>query len=142
MVNTKIKLAGLELDNPIIPASGAFGYGEEFWELYDLNCLGSIAIKGTTPLPRAGNPQPRIAECAAGMLNAVGLQNPGVDAVIKNELPRLAGHSPAPDNLGRHGRSRSGGALQGLSGRVKKHLQIGAAGHLCLNFRAGDPGRT
>ena len=92
MVNTKIKLAGLELDNPIIPASGAFGYGEEFWALYDLNCLGSIAIKGTTPLPRPGNPQPRIAECSAGMLNAVGLQNPGVDAVIKNELPRLAGH--------------------------------------------------
>lgn len=91
MVNTKIKLAGLELDNPIIPASGAFGYGEEFWELYDLNCLGSIAIKGTTPLPRPGNPQPRIAECSAGMLNAVGLQNPGVDAVIKTSCPGWPG---------------------------------------------------
>lgn len=90
MVNTAVNLSGLELTNPIIPASGAFGYGYEFADLYDLDCLGSISIKGTTLLPRYGNPLPRIAECPGGMLNSVGLQNPGVDAVIAQELPRLA----------------------------------------------------
>lgn len=89
MVDTKINLSGTVLDNPIIPASGTFGYGYEFAELYDINILGSLSFKGTTAEPRFGNPTPRIAECAEGMLNSVGLQNPGVDAVINNELPKL-----------------------------------------------------
>ena len=83
------KLCGIELDNPIIPASGTFGFGYEFAELYDINILGSLSFKGTTREPRFGNPTPRIAECASGMLNAVGLQNPGVDRVISEELPKL-----------------------------------------------------
>ena len=78
------------MDNPIIPASGTFGYGYEFAELYDINILGTFSFKGTTKDPRFGNPTPRIAECSAGMINAVGLQNPGVEAVINEELPRLA----------------------------------------------------
>ncbi len=92
MVNEKLKvsLCGLELDNPVIPASGTFGFGYEFAELYDINILGTFSFKGTTKDPRFGNPTPRIAECNAGMINAVGLQNPGVDAVISNELPKLA----------------------------------------------------
>jgi dihydroorotate dehydrogenase (NAD+) catalytic subunit len=85
-----VTLCGIEMDNPIIPASGTFGYGYEFAELYDINCLGSFSFKGTTKDPRFGNPTPRIAECTAGMINAVGLQNPGVDKVISEELPRLA----------------------------------------------------
>ena len=89
MVNTKVTLCGIELDNPIIPASGTFGFGYEFAELYDINILGSLSFKGTTLEPRFGNPCPRIAECDSGMLNAVGLQNPGVDKVIEVELPRL-----------------------------------------------------
>ncbi len=89
MVNTKVTLCGIELDNPIIPASGTFGFGYEFAELYDINILGSLSFKGTTLDPRFGNPTPRIAECKSGMLNAVGLQNPGVDRVIDTELPKL-----------------------------------------------------
>ena len=91
MVNydTKIDLCGIELDNPIIPASGTFGYGYEFAELYDINMLGTFSFKGTTLEERFGNPTPRIAECASGMLNAVGLQNPGVKKVVSEELPRL-----------------------------------------------------
>ncbi len=89
MVSTKVTLSGWELDNPIIPASGTFGYGYEFAELYDINCLGTFSCKGTTAEPRFGNPTPRIAECPAGMINAVGLQNPGLDKVIDEELPRL-----------------------------------------------------
>ena len=89
-VNTKVTLCGITLDNPVIPASGTFGYGYEFAELYDINCLGSFSFKGTTKDPRFGNPTPRIAECTAGMINAVGLQNPGVEKVISEELPRLA----------------------------------------------------
>ena len=81
MVDTKVRLCGTELDNPVIPASGTFGYGWEFAELYDINCLGSISFKGTTAEARFGNPTPRIAECDGGMLNSVGLQNPGVEAV-------------------------------------------------------------
>ena len=88
--DTKVTLCGIEMDNPIIPASGTFGYGYEFAELYDINCLGSFSFKGTTKDPRFGNPTPRIAECTAGMINAVGLQNPGVEKVISEELPRLA----------------------------------------------------
>ena len=89
MVSTKVNLLGIELDNPIIPASGTFGYGYEYAELYDINCLGSFSFKGTTLEPRFGNPTPRIAECAEGMINSVGLQNPGVEAVIAHELPEL-----------------------------------------------------
>ena len=89
MVNTKVTLCGIELDNPIIPASGTFGFGYEFAELYDINILGSLSFKGTTLEPRFGNPTPRIAEAPSGMLNAVGLQNPGVDRVISEELPKL-----------------------------------------------------
>lgn len=89
MVNTKVSLCGIELDNPVIPASGTFGFGYEFAELYDIDCLGSISLKGTTAAPRFGNPTPRIAECTAGMLNAVGLQNPGVEKLLSEELPKL-----------------------------------------------------
>ena len=89
MVNTKVTLCGIPMDNPVIPASGTFGFGYEFAELYDINCLGTFSFKGTTREARFGNPTPRIAECTAGMINAVGLQNPGVDAVIARELPRL-----------------------------------------------------
>ncbi len=90
MVNTKVNLSGLVLDNPIIPASGTFGYGAEFSQFYDINMLGSFSFKGTTREPRFGNPLPRIAECESGMLNSVGLQNPGIDAVIADELPMIA----------------------------------------------------
>ena len=89
MVDTRVTLSGIELDNPVIPASGTFGYGYEFAELYDINCLGTFSFKGTTREPRFGNPTPRIAECPAGLINAVGLQNPGVEAVIREELPKL-----------------------------------------------------
>ncbi len=90
MVNTKVVLSGTELANPIIPASGTFGFGYEFAEIYDINILGTFSTKGTTKEPRFGNPTPRIAECEAGMLNSVGLQNPGVDKVISEELPKLS----------------------------------------------------
>ena len=89
MAELKVNLCGIELDNPIIPASGTFGYGYEFSEYYDINMLGTFSFKGTTRDPRFGNPTPRIAECYAGMINAVGLQNPGVDKVITEELPKM-----------------------------------------------------
>lgn len=89
MVSTKVNLCGIELDNPIIPASGTFGFGYEFAELYDINCLGTFSFKGTTLESRFGNPTPRIAECTSGMINSVGLQNPGVKGVIEEELPKL-----------------------------------------------------
>ncbi len=89
MAGLKVSLCGVELDNPVIPASGTFGFGYEFAELYDINCLGTFSFKGTTREPRFGNPTPRIAECTAGMINAVGLQNPGVEKVISEELPKL-----------------------------------------------------
>lgn len=88
-MNTKVVLCGETLDNPIIPASGTFGYGKEFAELYDINVLGTFSFKGTTEQPRFGNPTPRIAECASGMINCVGLQNPGADEVIRTELPEI-----------------------------------------------------
>ena len=102
MVNTKINLCGIELDNPIIPASGTFGYGYEFAELYDINCLGTFSFKGTTAEARFGNPTPRIAECPNGMINSVGLQNPGVEKVISEELPRLKKvfNKPVMANIG------------------------------------------
>ena len=88
-VDTSVELCGVRLDNPVVPASGTFGYGNEFKDFYDINILGSFSFKGTTREPRFGNPTPRIAECTAGMINSVGLQNPGIDAVIRHELPRL-----------------------------------------------------
>ena len=96
-----VSLCGIELDNPVIAASGTFGYGYEFAQWYDINCLGTFSFKGTTREPRAGNPLPRIADCPQGMLNAVGLQNPGVDAVISQELPRLKQvfHKPVMANV-------------------------------------------
>ena len=101
MVNTKVTLCGIELDNPVIPASGTFGYGYEFAELYDINELGTFSFKGTTRDPRFGNPTPRIAECPNGMINAVGLQNPGVEKVISHELPLLKTcfHKPVMANV-------------------------------------------
>lgn len=90
MVDTRVTLSGITLDNPVIPASGTFGYGREFAELYDINILGSISFKGTTEEARLGNPLPRIAECPSGLINSVGLQNPGVEAVCREELPNLA----------------------------------------------------
>ena len=90
MVNLSVNLAGVELKNPIVPASGTFGYGREYAEAYDLNILGSFSWKGTTKNARLGNPQPRIAEMTGGMLNAVGLQNPGMDAVLEKEVPNIA----------------------------------------------------
>ena len=101
MGRLSVALCGIELDNPVIPASGTFGYGWEFAELYDINLLGTFSFKGTTREPRFGNPTPRIAECPAGMLNSVGLQNPGVDRVIDTELPKLAKvfHKPVMANV-------------------------------------------
>lgn len=100
-MNTKVNLCGIELDNPVIPASGTFGFGYEFAELYDINCLGTFSFKGTTKDPRFGNPTPRIAECTAGMINAVGLQNPGVEKVVSEELPKLKKvfHKPVMANV-------------------------------------------
>lgn len=101
MGRLSVDLCGIELDNPVIPASGTFGYGWEFAELYDINILGTFSFKGTTREPRFGNPTPRIADCPSGMLNAVGLQNPGVDRVIDTELPKLAAvfHKPVMANV-------------------------------------------
>ena len=101
MERLTVNLCGLELDNPVIPASGTFGFGYEFAQWYDINCLGTFSFKGTTKDPRFGNPTPRIAECPAGMINAVGLQNPGVDKVIAEELPRLKKcfHKPVMANV-------------------------------------------
>ena len=101
MERLKTTLCGIELNNPVIAASGTFGYGYEFAELFDINILGSFSFKGTTKDPRYGNPTPRIAECASGMINSVGLQNPGVDKVIEEELPRLKKcfHKPVMANI-------------------------------------------
>ncbi len=101
MGELSVNLCGIPLDNPVIPASGTFGYGYEFAELYDINCLGTFSFKGTTLEPRFGNPTPRIAECTAGMINAVGLQNPGVEQVIAKELPKLKEcfHKPVMANV-------------------------------------------
>ena len=101
MVNTGVTLCGVPLDNPVIPASGTFGYGAEFAEIYDINCLGTFSFKGTTRQPRFGNPTPRIAEAPDGMLNAVGLQNPGVEAVLRDILPQMRTyfHKPVMANV-------------------------------------------
>lgn len=101
MGRLNVDLCGIDLDNPVIPASGTFGYGYEFAELYDINILGSLSIKGTTINPRFGNPLPRIAECPSGLINSVGLQNPGIDVVLSQELPRLFNifHKPVIANI-------------------------------------------
>ena len=101
MGRLSVDLCGIELDNPVIPASGTFGFGYEFAQLYDINCLGTFSFKGTTLEPRFGNPTPRIAECTAGMINSVGLQNPGVDKVLSEELPKLKAcfHKPVMANV-------------------------------------------
>lgn len=101
MVKTAVTLSGIPFENPVIPASGTFGFGYEFAEWYDINCLGGISVKGTTREPRFGNPAPRIAETPHGMLNAVGLQNPGIDAVLTEELPKLRAiyHKPILANI-------------------------------------------
>ena len=101
MADLRVDLSGIGLDNPVIPASGTFGYGQEFAALYDINCLGTFSFKGTTRAPRFGNPTPRIAETPSGMLNAVGLQNPGVEKVIAEELPKLKKifHKPVMANI-------------------------------------------
>ena len=129
MVNTKVTLCGLEMDNPIIPASGTFGFGYEFAELYDINCLGTFSFKGTTRDPRFGNPTPRIAECPEGMLNAVGLQNPGVDAVIAKELPKLAEcfHKPVMANV-------SGFSLEEYVTTCEKLSDIDSIGWIEVNI--------
>ena len=105
-----VTLAGIPLDNPVIPASGTFGYGAEFAELYDIDCLGTFSFKGTTLEPRFGNPTPRITEAPQGMLNAVGLQNPGVKKVISEELPRMKEffHKPVMANVSRSEERRVG----------------------------------
>ena len=123
MGRLSVSLCGLELDNPVIPASGTFGYGYEFAALYDINCLGTFSFKGTTREPRFGNPTPRIAEANAGMLNAVGLQNPGVDAVIAEELPKLKEvfHKPVIANV-------SGFSVEEYAevcGKLDKEPQVG-----------------
>ena len=123
MVNTKVNLCGIELDNPIIPASGTFGFGYEFAELYDINILGSFSFKGTTRDPRFGNPTPRIAECPNGMINAVGLQNPGVERVLSEELPKMKKvfHKPVMANV-------SGFSIEDYVytvGRLEEESQIG-----------------
>ena len=101
MGRLSVDLCGITLDNPVIPASGTFGFGYEFADIYDINCLGTFSFKGTTKDPRFGNPTPRIAECSSGMLNAVGLQNPGVEKVISEELPKLKEkfHKPVMANI-------------------------------------------
>ena len=101
MGRLSVDLCGIELDNPVIPASGTFGFGYEFAEIYDINMLGTFSFKGTTREPRFGNPTPRIAECTAGMINAVGLQNPGVEKVLSEELPKLKKcfHKPVMANV-------------------------------------------
>lgn len=112
----KVRLGNWLLDNPVIPASGTFGYGYEFAELYDINCLGTFSFKGTTLEPRFGNPTPRIAECPAGIINSIGLQNPGVDAVINNELPA------AQKMLFETGDSKCQRIFQSMSIRRSRHV--------------------
>ena len=140
MGRLSVDLCGIQLDNPVIPASGTFGYGLEFAELYDINMLGTFSFKGTTREPRFGNPTPRIAECASGMLNAVGLQNPGVEHVIKYELPALKKvfHKKVMANI-------SGSSVEDyvyVSGLLDKEEQVGwlEINISCPNVKAGGMG--
>ena len=137
MRDSKVILSGLELDNPVIPASGTFGFGNEFKDFYDINILGSFSFKGTTKEPRFGNPTPRSAECEAGMINAVGLQNPGIDKVISEELPRLRTyfHKPVIANI-------SGFSIEEYAyccERIDKEEQVGIieVNVSCPNVRHG-----
>ncbi len=137
MVDTSVVLSGMRLDNPVIPASGTFGFGNEFREFYDINILGSFSFKGTTKEPRFGNPTPRIAECSSGMINAVGLQNLGIDAVISEELPRLKTffHKPVIANI-------SGFSIEEYAyccERIDKEEQVGLieVNVSCPNVRHG-----
>ena len=118
MGRLSVDLCGITLDNPVIPASGTFGYGYEYAELFDINCLGTFSFKGTTKEPRFGNPTPRIAECTAGMINAVGLQNPGVEKVISTELPKLKKcfHKPVMANVSGFGVDEYAYTCQKLNG--------------------------
>ncbi len=136
-MDTSVILSGWRLDNPVIPASGTFGYGNEFREFYDINLLGTFSFKGTTREPRFGNPTPRIAECTAGMINAVGLQNPGIDRVIAEELPRLKTffHKPVIANI-------SGFSVEEYAyccGRIDREEQVGLieVNVSCPNVRHG-----
>ncbi len=136
-MDTSVILSGWRLDNPVIPASGTFGYGSEFREFYDINLLGTFSFKGTTREPRFGNPTPRIAECTAGMINAVGLQNPGIDRVIAEELPRLKTffHKPVIANI-------SGFSVEEYAyccGRIDREEQVGLieVNVSCPNVRHG-----
>lgn len=140
MGKMSVDLCGIELDNPVIPASGTFGYGLEFSELYDINILGTFSFKGTTREPRFGNPTPRIAECSSGMLNAVGLQNPGVEHVIKYELPALKKvfHKKVMANI-------SGSCIEDyvyVSGLLDREEQVGwlEINISCPNVKAGGMG--
>ncbi|MBQ0078435.1 MAG: dihydroorotate dehydrogenase [Eubacterium sp.] len=123
MVDMKVNLCGIKMDNPVMAASGTFGYGKEFAELYDINMLGSFSFKGTTLEPRFGNPLPRIAECEAGLINSIGLQNPGVDDVIAKELPELAKifNKPVMANVG----GSSVETYAEVSGKIDKCEQVG-----------------
>lgn len=123
MVNTKVELCGITMDNPVMAASGTFGYGYEFAELFDINILGSFSFKGTTLEPRFGNPTPRIAECREGMINSIGLQNPGVDKVIAEELPKLERclHKKVMANIG----GFSVEEYRDVAARLDKCSQIG-----------------
>ena len=136
-VDMRTSLCGIELDNPVMAASGTFGYGLEFAELYDINVLGTFSFKGTTPEPRFGNPTPRIADCTEGMLNSVGLQNPGVDKVLEEELPELAKvfHKPVMANV-------CGGSPEDYALVAEKLSQCDQIGWLevnisCPNVRSG-----
>ena len=137
MVDTSVVLSGWRLDNPVIPASGTFGFGNEFKDFYDINILGTFSFKGTTKEPRFGNPTPRISECTAGMINAVGLQNPGIDEVIAKELPRMKEyfHKPVIANI-------SGFSLEEYAyccERIDKEEQVGIieVNISCPNVRHG-----
>lgn len=127
-IDTKINLLGIEIDNPIIPASGTYGFGYEFAELYDINMLGTFSFKGTTAEPRFGNPTPRIAECPAGMINCIGLQNPGIEKVISEELPKLAKvfHKPVMANI-------SGFSLEEYVSNCEKIDKVDMVGWIELN---------
>ena len=127
-IDTKINFLGIEIDNPIIPASGTYGFGYEFAELYDINMLGTFSFKGTTAEPRFGNPTPRIAECPSGMINCIGLQNPGIEKVISEELPKLAKvfHKPVMANI-------SGFSLEEYVSNCEKIDKVDMVGWIELN---------
>ncbi len=137
MVDLSVTLAGVRLANPVIPASGTFGFGAEFARLYDLNLLGSISVKGTTGEPRYGNPLPRIAECPAGMLNAVGLENPGIDRVLAEELPTLSTKYKGPVILNISGFSVEEYARCCRMADASPHVQILEVNISCPNVRHG-----